>query len=107
MILFGPHTVTAQPALKVRNNVGGWDVTYAETHTVTGCTVQFANPDETDTTSHLAGVIRCRGPWPWGTKTRITFDGREFDQDGEPKNHGIGVMTRHVEVRIVARSGVT
>ena len=115
MILFGPETVLVEPAVKRRNGVGGYDVTYGgEQHTVTGLTVQPAEVSETETQNTTRFTLRGRGRctchgllWPWGSKTRVTTsDGREFDQNGEAQRRQVGTFTKHVQVELIARSGV-
>ena len=115
MILFAPETVTVLPATIRRGNVGQSEATYgADEHTVAGVTVQPAEVSETETqnttrfTLRGRGVCSCHGlPWSWGSKTRVkTADGREFDQNGEAQRRNIGHFTKHVQVELIARSGV-
>jgi len=53
--------------------------------------------------------VTCRGPWPerptdpGAVHSRITWNGREWDQRGEPRRYGRGRLTRHVVVFISAR----
>ena len=108
MITFGPDTVAVYPPAKTKNSVGGWDYEHPENPVAvkTGCTVQPLATEEGENQNINPFVLRCRGPWPWGSTTRIVWEGRAFDQDGEAKVHAIGRFTSHVEVHLLARSGV-
>ena len=120
MILFGPHSVTVQPAIKRRNSVGGWEFTYGgQEHVFVGLTVQQADPVEGETQNSNALTVRGRGatctchglPWSYGSASRVVWHqdpvpGRVFDQDGEVQTRSVGRFTRHIQVQIMARSGV-
>ena len=44
------------------------------------------------------------GVWPGGIHSIVQWDGREWDQYGEIKEHRVGRRSRHDVVRIKARS---
>ena len=47
--------------------------------------------------------FRCRS-FPAGFAGRVTYDGRDWDVLGEPTVSGLSPLTRHLKVRLVART---
>lgn len=68
------------------------------------CRVQPLTSEETPG-DPLATVYRAVSrDWPRGAASRVSWDGREWDVDGEPKRHSGSETTRHVTVLLRARA---
>lgn len=113
MSLTRHQTITVIPMVKVKNKYGTYDLERGEPIDIDGVSVQpFAggtvgnleSPDGTTVRDQytVRGSLD-NGGWPGGVKSIVIFEGEEFDQDGKPKIHKIGVNTQHFQVRIKAR----
>ena len=93
----GPDTVTVTPRTAVAGRAGTTDWTLGTPQAVPGGRVQ-----ETDVQGGYRWIGR--GPWPGGPHSLVTWDGRDFDQVGEPLTRRASAGVEHVEVTLRARS---
>lgn len=99
----GPHTVTVVPQIVVQDRYG--ETTADGTPVPVRCSVQPMSADETSAAGlqvETAYRVIARD-WPGGPYSRVEWDGRVWDQQGEPKRYGMSERTRHVDVVITAR----
>lgn len=113
----GPHSVQVEP--RVRTSVDRTNnptYGYGPPVEVRGLSVQptsstgarggrdgAADPEAAPVT--LLMKVIGRGPWPGGPYSRVTFEGRRFDQIGEALVRSTGRRTHHFVVTIRARTG--
>ena len=107
----GPHTVVVYPMVvgpeRDRHNkpimVRGEPVIVKRV-TVQPFGIQSFGINEKEGIANTHYVIFVRaGVWPGGLHSIVAWDGREWDQYGEIKEHRVGRHTHHDVIRIKAR----
>lgn len=100
-----PHTVTVTPRERTRG--AGGDTLWVDLDPVeVRGTVQPLSAEESyqlGLTSEVVYRFLTVGPWPGGVHSRISWDGREWEQLGEALHHTTGRLTRHIVVRLRAK----
>lgn len=101
----GPHTLVVTPKLKQTDPYGGTAIVDGAPVTVRG-SVQPVSADESEALGVQAQTVyRFIGrSWPGGIRSTAVWNGRTFDQQGEPKIYSMSRRTAHVDVILTARS---
>ena len=95
LLTSGPHVVTVTPRPGIR---GGRYNTFQRAD---GTPVKVRGwMSERDASFLFLAPL----PWPGGPHSRVTWEGREFDQQGPARRSTRSPRTAHVEVTLTARS---
>lgn len=100
----GPHVVTVTPKTKTTDRYGGTVWVDGEPVTVRGA-VQPVSAEESESLGVQAATsYRFIGKeWPGGVHATAEWNGRVFDQQGEPRRYSMSARTAHVDVILTAR----
>ena len=116
----GVHTVTVRPMVETVGARGGVVQSLGDPVEVQ-VNVQPVSTSEVESLSSALGTVKGLSvgatyrvkyfprehggvPWPGGAYSRITWQGREYDQQGEGLVSSMSSVTGHVKVIMTARS---